>query len=163
MLRRLRSAKRMKKLFFRVLLERKLFHYVVIPKGVPKVVFHIDMAKKNQVEMTYNATIKNTNKFYASAEPARPNALFSEVWFDKDEYRYLIGSCIGGNCNIKAGLLVYKNNKIISKKICEKYSYGQEELGFGEVDFNGKISNNPSIEFNEVYPDINPLIMYKKK
>ncbi|WP_317202577.1 hypothetical protein [Janthinobacterium sp.] len=109
---------------------------------------------EGKLEMTYGAENKNKNKFYASSQPVNPKAQVNELWFDKGDFRYLTFSCRGGDCKVAAGLIVYKNDEMISKKICEYNPSGHNAINLKGVDFDASVSTNPSVEFKEEYPDL---------
>jgi hypothetical protein len=71
------------------------------------------------VENEFTATRANKKLFFGSVAPAAPKALISQVWFDKEEFRYLLTQCTGGNCPHAAGLTVFRGGRVLANTACE--------------------------------------------
>jgi len=84
-----------------------------------------------KVENEFVATPANGQHFLGTAEPVSPRAEIQEVWFDRGEFRYLLTTCLGGDCKYDAGLAVLRRGKIVSDLKCQD---GPEFLGVFSTD-----------------------------
>jgi hypothetical protein len=71
-----------------------------------------------KVENEYAATPANGKSFLGTVEPDSPHAEIREIWFDLGEFRYLLTSCLGGDCPYGGGLAVLKHGKVLSSLRC---------------------------------------------
>jgi hypothetical protein len=144
-------------------IEEKIVSICAFPKKPPFSSIEYRFGEKNSLEITYVASKKNKKNFFYYIEPAGPKALINEVWFNRDEYRYMVSQCIGGDCAHDAGLIVYKNLEPILVKSCgttsRKYDFfNQKIIQFGS-DFSDSRSfadllkpHEEGNEFDTLYP-----------
>ena len=84
-----------------------------------------------KIEKEFVAGPDNTLRFFGSVEAIRPKAALEQIWFDQGNIRYLLTSCIGGNCPQHAGLAVIRNSsEILFNKSCARFSDDNLD-GFG--------------------------------
>jgi hypothetical protein len=113
--------------------------------------------RKNVIEMKYAATPRSSNKFFISRQAVAPRAQIRQLRFERGSYQYLMTTCLGGECDASSGLIVYKNDKPISKKMCEFDPSGHGEFSLPDVDFDHDKSKNPLIEYEISDLDISPI------
>ncbi len=88
-----------------------------------------------KVENEFSATAANGKSFLATVEPDSPRAQIQEIWFDRGDIRYLLTTCLGGDCPYGAGLAVLKRGKVISKSRCAADSGAGMTFSTDLVDF----------------------------
>lgn len=75
--------------------------------------------KPGQVELEFTATAGGPH-FMATLEPDSPRAEVREVWFDRGDIRYLMHTCLGGDCPYRAGLAVLRGQRLLSNARCQR-------------------------------------------
>jgi hypothetical protein len=70
------------------------------------------------VENEFSATAANGRTFLGTVEPDSPRAQVQEIWFDRGDIRYLLTTCLGGDCPYQGGLAVLKRGKVLTKSKC---------------------------------------------
>ena len=73
-----------------------------------------------RIEKEYVANHENSNRFLAAEMPASPRASVKQVWFTQNNFKYLLSECSGGDCPKRAGLAVFRGNKILMNASCAK-------------------------------------------
>jgi hypothetical protein len=83
---------------------------------IEKLVYRFGFPLKSENEFV--ASVDNGNHFFGTVSGAGPGAGVSQVWFDRGNYRYLMTSCVGGECPDEAALSVLVHGKIIQNLPC---------------------------------------------
>lgn len=108
-----------------------------------------------RVENEYVATASNGRSFGASVAPAAPRAWVSQVWFDRSDYRYVMTECVGGDCPSRAGLAVFRGERLAMKAACQRPeggrlpAFSRELIQFGS-DTSDIHSSSPLIRIEDV-------------
>ncbi len=71
-----------------------------------------------KIENEFTARADNANLFFATASPASPRALVTQVWFDRADVRYMLTECLGGDCPQEGGLAVLRGDKVLMNARC---------------------------------------------
>ena len=150
------------KIIFSCNLGQKIISLCSVKKNSKIFAFEYRYGKQNSVEMKFTANGKNDNKFYAVSEPVNPRAQVDQLWFERNDYKYLMVSCRGGDCPVRAGLIVYKDNKPISKKSCDFSPSGNTTFDLPEGVFTKEEKSNSFIEYKDEYFDLSPLYPIEK-
>ncbi len=106
------------KIFFSCVVGKKTVSLCGQPddKGLSSLTYRYGLPDK--VENEYSATPVNGNGFVGTVEPDSPHAEIREIWFDRGEFRYLLTSCLGGDCPYPGGLAVLRHGKVLSAMRC---------------------------------------------
>ena len=97
-----------------------------------------------KVENEFTARPDNSRRFRGVVAPANPNALISQVWFDRSGVRYLLAECSGGNCPQTGKLAVLRGSRILMNKDCapataERFDgFSRDLVTFGAADGQGR-------------------------
>ena len=75
---------------------------------------------RGKVENEYLAAPDNGNRFQGNVSPASPGASVRQVWFTRDDFKYLLTECVGGDCPRSAGLAVFHGDKVIMNATCAR-------------------------------------------
>ena len=115
----------------------------------------------DKVENEYSATPANGQGFLGTIEPDSPRAEIREVWFDRGEFRYLLTSCLGGDCPYPGGLAVLKRGRVLSALRCAGgpdalTSFSSDLVDFGDGVESGK-SRTPLLQLVDVTNKIERL------
>ena len=86
--------------------------------GTPKALAY-RFGVPGKVENEFAAAPGNPNRFHTTVITLAPSAQVGEVWFDRGPVRYVMNSCMGGDCSLTAALSVLKSGKIIAKMACK--------------------------------------------
>ena len=105
-----------------------------------------------QVENEYSATPANGKGFFGTVEPDSPRAEIREIWFDLGDFRYLLTSCLGGDCPFGGGLAVLKHGKVLSSQRCAAgldslTAFSSDLLEFGD-EAEGSKSHTPLLKLD---------------
>ncbi len=95
-----------------------------------------------KVENEYAATRTNGNRFLGTVESDSPRAEVREIWFDHGEFRYLVTSCLGGDCPYHGGLAVLQHGRVLSALRCAGgpdalTAFSSDLVDFDSVDGSG--------------------------
>lgn len=71
-----------------------------------------------KTELTYSATTDNHDHFLGTVSPASPDASVRQVWFENNGIKYIVTSCVGGDCPHNGGLIVLKANQPLMGRAC---------------------------------------------
>lgn len=121
------------------------------PGGLVSLAYRFGLPGK--VENEYAATPTNGKSFLGTIEPDSPHAEIREIWFDRGEFRYLLTSCLGGDCPYPGGLAVLKRGKVLSSLRCAQgldslTAFSSDLVEFGDgVD--GSKSHTPLLKLDD--------------
>jgi len=121
-----------------------------------------------RAELQFEANSQNQNRFSATVGPASPNASVRQVWFERKGVRYIVSSCIGGDCPHRGGLIVRRGKRVLTSRACAMDSaqhvsqpwFLSEVLKFGS-DIDGSQSKTDLIKLEDV--DNNIGVLYPTK
>ena len=111
------------------------------PSGLASLTYRYGLPGK--VENEYAATYANGKRFLGTVEPDSPRAEIREIWFDLGDFRYLLTSCLGGDCPFGGGLAVLKHGKVLSSLRCAAgldslTAFSDDLVEFGDSNDNSK-------------------------
>ncbi len=72
-----------------------------------------------KVENEFVATMANGNRFHTTVVTLAPRANVVEIWFDRGEVRYVMNTCMGGDCPSEAALTVLERGNIVVRMPCK--------------------------------------------
>jgi hypothetical protein len=115
-------------------------------------------------ELAFTASTDNQQHFSATITPLSPRATIRQVWFETKGVRYIVTSCIGGDCPQNGGLLVKRGSRVLSKQLCTLDStqpwFSSKVLHFGS-DVPSSRSRTELIRLEDV--DNNADVLYPMK
>jgi hypothetical protein len=96
----------------------KIVSLCTSPKAEPfqSVTYRYGTAAKS--ELSYSATAENHNHFIGSVNPVSPNASVRQVWFENNGVKYIVTSCVGGDCPHNGGLIVFRGKQLVTSRAC---------------------------------------------
>lgn len=106
------------KVFFSCVAGKKTVSLCGQPAGPGLAALTYRYGLPGKVENEFSATAANGHRFLGTVEPESPRAQIQEIWFDRGDVRYLLTTCLGGDCPYDGGLAVLKRGKVISKSRC---------------------------------------------
>ena len=168
------NCKDNEEILFNCRIGKKTLSICAYPKGPPYQSFEYRYGELNKIEMKFSVNYVNKNRMHIYIEPINPRATVHKLWFEKNDYGYVISECVGGDCKVKAGLIIFKKGKVVNTKACESNIYGDDDDKFyGHAYFNRKIlqfgsdlndsvskssllildENNSGYEVDSLYPE----------
>jgi len=125
--------------------------------GLAALVYRYGLPGK--VENEFSATPANGKSFLGTVEPDSPRAQIQEIWFDRGDVRYLLTTCLGGDCPYGGGLAVLKRGKVISKSRCaagQGATFSPDLVDFGDGTEHSK-SHTPLLKIDDYSNPIDEL------
>jgi hypothetical protein len=115
----------------------------------------------DKVENEFTATSASGPHFMATVEPDSPGAEISEIWFDRGTTRYLMTSCLGGDCPYRGGLAVLRGEHILSSSKCQRDpdsvdAFSSDLVEFGDGTEHSK-SHTPLLEIGDYSHPVDKL------
>jgi hypothetical protein len=106
--------------FFSCQLEgnHKIVSLCAAPKAAPYQSITYRFGSKSKVELTYKAASDNQNRFIGTVSPVGPDASVRQVWFETKGVKYIVTSCVGGDCPHNGGLIALKGNQALMSRAC---------------------------------------------
>jgi hypothetical protein len=112
------------------------------------------------VENEFSATAANGRSFLGTVEPDSPRAQVQEIWFDRGDIRYLLSTCLGGDCPYQGGLAVLKRGKVLTKSKCAggdaHATFSTDLVEFGDGVDNSR-SHTPLLKIDDYSNSIEQL------
>jgi len=112
------------------------------------------------VENEFSATAANGRTFLGTVEPDSPRAQVQEIWFDRGDIRYLLTTCLGGDCPYQGGLAVLKRGKALTKSKCASgdahATFSTDLVEFGDGTENSR-SHTPLLKIDDYTNSIDQL------
>lgn len=96
-----------------------------------------------KIENEFVARADNANRFFATASPASPGALVTQVWFDRGDVRYLLTECLGGDCPQEGGLAVLRGDRLLMNARCGQFVEGDQPVFEQGLIMYGPSENSP--------------------
>ena len=117
-------------------------------------------------ELTYAASVENHNRFLGTVSPVGPRASVRQVWFQLKDTKYIVTSCIGGDCAHRAGLIIFRGSQLITSKPCGNENGGHpwfasEVVHFGS-DLDSSHSNTDLIQLQDFDNNVDVLYPWKR-
>lgn len=100
--------------------------------------------RPGRVELTHTVRTGDPAPFGASVNPAGPQALVHQVWFDRGNTRYVLTACEGGQCAHRGGLIVLGRQKLISARPCSNPSDQAPAFSRDVVEFGSDLGDSRS-------------------
>ena len=152
-------CKKNETILFNCRIGKKILSICGYPKDSQYKSFEYRYGELNKIEMKFNASHENKNRMRVYIEQVNPRATVHYLWFEKNDYGYVITECVGSGCKAEAGLIVFKKNKVVNSKACESNIYGDDENKFyGHAYFNSGILKLGS-DFNDSVSKSDLLIL----
>ena len=117
-------------------------------------------------ELTYVASVENHKQFLGTVSPVGPNASVRQVWFELKDTKYIVTSCIGGDCPHRAGLIVFQGSHLLMIEPCANEGSSQpwfssEVVRFGS-DLDGSHSKTDLIQLQDYDNGVEVLYPWKR-
>lgn len=136
------------------------------PKAAPFQSITYRYGSKAKSELTYVSSVENKNRFLATVSPVDPNASVRQIWFQVKDVKYIATACVGGNCPHRGGLIVFRGDKLLMSRACERDSsshawFSSEVVKFGS-DFESSRSKTDLIQLQDYDNNVNVLYPWKR-
>ena len=117
-------------------------------------------------ELTYVSSVENHNRFLATVSPVGPKASVRQVWFELNGTKYIVTSCIGGDCAHRGGLIVFQGSHLLMSQACVNEDSRQpwfsgEVVRFGS-DLDSSHSKTDLIQLQDYDNNVNVLYPWKR-
>jgi hypothetical protein len=123
------------------------------PKASPfeKITYRYGAETKD--ELTYVASAENHNRFLGTVSPVSPRAKVRQIWFEIKDIKYIVTTCIGGDCPHRAGLIVFQGKHLLTSEACTNESgdhpwFSSDVVHFGS-DIDSSHSNTSLIQLQD--------------
>lgn len=136
------------------------------PKAAPFQSITYRYGSETKTELTYVASVENHNRFLGTVSPVDPNASVRQLWFQVKDVKYIATACVGGNCPHQGGLIVFRGDKLVMSRACERDSinhawFWSEVIKFGS-DFESSRSKTDLIQLQDYNNNVNVLYPWKR-
>src|SRR5215831_20866966 len=111
--------------------------------GVVKSLTYRDGAP-GRVSQEFVASAQTGQRFHASVSPVSPRALVREVWFDQKGRTYVLTECVGGDCSHGAGLGVFRGDRLLSGRRCQRTADDKAFFSRTLVEFGSEAASSRS-------------------
>jgi hypothetical protein len=128
------------------------------PPPFSSVTYRYGAGTENAV--TYTASAGNQNRFLGTVSAISPKATVRQVWFELGGSKYVITSCVGGDCAHRGGLLVFGKGKLEMSQPCAEGGghpwFSSQVVRFGSS-LDSSHSNTELIRLEDFDNDVNVL------
>ena len=114
------------------------------PKAPPftSVIYRYGAGTENEV--TYAASVENQNRFQGTVSAISPKATVRQVWFELNGSKYVVTSCVGGDCAHRGGLIVFHKGQLEMSEPCAESSGGHPWFSSEVVRFGSSLDSSRS-------------------
>ena len=130
----------------------RLVSLCTAPKAAPLQSITYRYGSETKNELTYVASAENHNRFLGTVSPVGPKASVRQVWFEIKDVKYIATACVGGNCPHRGGLIVFRGDKLLMNRACERDSghpwFSSDVVHFGS-DIDSSHSNTNLIQLQD--------------
>jgi hypothetical protein len=135
------------------------------PKTSPFTSVTYRYGTENRNELTYVASAETHNRFLGTVSPVSPKASVRQVWFESKDKKYIVTSCVGGDCAHRGGLIVFQGSHLLLSQSCSNADSSQpwfssKVVRFGS-DLDSSHSNTDLIQLQDF--DNNVGVLYPSK
>ncbi len=136
------------------------------PKTSPFKSITYRYGSETQNELTYVASAENNNRFLGTVSPVGPKASVRQVWFELKDTKYIVTSCIGGDCAHRGGLIVFQGSHLLMSRACADEDsshpwFSSEVVRFGS-DLDSSHSNTDLIQLQDYDNNVEVLYPWKQ-
>ena len=114
------------------------------PKTSPFASITYRYGTETRNELTYVASVENHNQFLGTVSPVSPNASVRQVWFELKDKKYIVTSCVGGDCAHRGGLIVFQGSHLLISQPCANAGSSQPWFSSGVVRFGSDLDSSHS-------------------
>ena len=136
------------------------------PKAAPIESVTFRLGTYTRSELTYIASTKNEQRFFATVSPVGPNASVRQVWFELKGQKYLVTACVGGDCPHRGGLIEFRGDEVLTSQPCATDATSHAFFSSEVVRFNSDLkqshSNTDLIRLEDYDNNVNVLYPYKR-
>jgi len=112
-------------------------------------------------EVTYTASVENHNRFLGTVSAISPKATVRQVWFELKGSKYVVTSCVGGDCAHRGGLIVFRKGQLEISQPCAQGNGGHPWFSSEVVRFGSSLdsshSNTDLIQLQDFDNNVNVL------
>jgi len=95
-------------------------------------------------ELTYTASVQNQNRFLGTVSAISPKVTVRQVWFELNGSKYVVTSCVGGDCALRGGLIVFRKGQLEMSQPCAEGSGGHAWFSSEVVRFGSSLDSSHS-------------------
>ncbi len=135
------------------------------PKTSPFASITYRYGTETKNELTYVASRENHDRFLGTVSPVSPKASVRQVWFESKDKKYIVTSCVGGDCAHRGGLIVFQGSHLLLSQSCANADSSQPWFSSRVVRFGSDLdsshSNTDLIQLQDF--DNNVGVLYPSK
>ena len=114
------------------------------PKAPPFASVTYRYAAGTNHELTYTASGKNQKRFLGTVSAISPKVTVRQIWFELKGSKYVVTSCIGGDCAHRGGLIVFRKGRLEISQPCAEGSGGHPWFSSDVVRFGSSLDSSHS-------------------